>query len=322
MTPRAVVRMVAISALPLALSAGAVAAAAATAPTATATATPFTVSDTSLNYGDPLFVTGTVGPERAGQPVTLEYAERTGRWHTVATTVAGADGAYALRARVSRSGSARVAVGGAPVARAGAVAPPPAASIARTDSRTVTVHAAIVASRFKRNGTTGNPTTIKGRLRPGVAKRVVRLQALRHGHWGNVGSGRTSRSGRFAIRYVPSRTGLELLRVVFRGDRANTGAKAAAGRIETWRWSFASRYDIYGGAVACGGSLGYNDMTVAHKTLPCGTHVKILYHGRTANAVVRDRGPYVGGREFDLAGAVARKLHFDGIGSIQVQVGS
>jgi rare lipoprotein A (peptidoglycan hydrolase) len=36
--------------------------------------------------------------------------------------------------------------------------------------------------------------------------------------------------------------------------------------------------------------------------------------------VVRDRGPYVGGREFDLAGAVARKLGFNGVGRIYVSV--
>jgi rare lipoprotein A (peptidoglycan hydrolase) len=59
-------------------------------------------------------------------------------------------------------------------------------------------------------------------------------------------------------------------------------------------------------------------MVVAHKSLPCGTKVTISYRGRTAQAVVRDRGPYVGGREFDLAGAVARKLGFNGVGTIYV----
>jgi rare lipoprotein A (peptidoglycan hydrolase) len=33
---------------------------------------------------------------------------------------------------------------------------------------------------------------------------------------------------------------------------------------------------------------------------------------------VIDRGPYVGGREFDLTAATARKLRFHGHGPIQV----
>jgi len=75
---------------------------------------------------------------------------------------------------------------------------------------------------------------------------------------------------------------------------------------------------LYGNEMACGGKLTRNTFGVAHKSLPCGTKVTIRYRGRTADAVVRDRGPYVGGREFDLAGAVARKLGFNGVGTIYV----
>jgi hypothetical protein len=313
MTSRARARTAAYSALPLALAAGVAgtAAHAATTPDASAAAaTPFTVADPSLKFGQPLAVSGSAGP---GQPVTLEYSARKGRWTSIAKGTTAADGSYTLRGRVTRSGAARVTVASAA----------PTAGIARTDARRVTVRAALSTGARKRSADVGAATTVKGRLRPAGAGRVVRLQARgTHGHWRTVAKGRTARTGRFAIRYAPTRTGSQSLRVAFRGDRANSSVHRSAGSLDTWRWSFASRYDIYGGAVACGGSLGYNDMTVAHKSLPCGTKVTIKYHGRTAHATVRDRGPYVGGREFDLAGAVARKLHFDGIGSIRVQVGS
>jgi rare lipoprotein A len=46
--------------------------------------------------------------------------------------------------------------------------------------------------------------------------------------------------------------------------------------------------------------------------------VRIRYRGRTVLATVRDRGPYVGGREYDLAGAVARRLGFHGVGRVWV----
>ena len=61
------------------------------------------------------------------------------------------------------------------------------------------------------------------------------------------------------------------------------------------------------------GSLG-----VANKSLPCGTKVTLRHHGRVVRVPVIDRGPYVGGREYDLTAATARKLGFSGHGPIQV----
>jgi rare lipoprotein A (peptidoglycan hydrolase) len=104
--------------------------------------------------------------------------------------------------------------------------------------------------------------------------------------------------------------------VTFRGDAANGRAVRRIGTLHAYRSALASRYDMYGGALACGGSLGYHSLVVAHKTLPCGTKVRVRYRGRVVTATVRDRGPYVGGREYDLAGAVARQLGFNGVGSI------
>jgi len=41
-------------------------------------------------------------------------------------------------------------------------------------------------------------------------------------------------------------------------------------------------------------------LVVAHKTMPCGTRVRVCYT-RCVTARVRDRGPYVAGRDFDLS---------------------
>ena len=44
-----------------------------------------------------------------------------------------------------------------------------------------------------------------------------------------------------------------------------------------------------------------------------------LRHGhRSVRVRVVDRGPYVGGREFDLTAATSRRLHFGGVGSVLV----
>jgi rare lipoprotein A (peptidoglycan hydrolase) len=73
------------------------------------------------------------------------------------------------------------------------------------------------------------------------------------------------------------------------------------------------------------GSLTDSTMEVAHKTLPCGTRVRVCLteRGPCAKAIVEDRGPYVAGREWDLNIAVARAIGFlsRGVGPVWVGVG-
>ena len=59
------------------------------------------------------------------------------------------------------------------------------------------------------------------------------------------------------------------------------------------------------------GTLG-----VANKTLPCGTKVKLRYHGRSVTVPVIDRGPYVAGRDYDLTEATKERLGFPGVGTV------
>ena len=51
-------------------------------------------------------------------------------------------------------------------------------------------------------------------------------------------------------------------------------------------------------------------MLVAHKSLPFGTKVRFTYKGRSVILPVKDRGPYVSGRSYDLSEAAARRLGF------------
>jgi len=46
--------------------------------------------------------------------------------------------------------------------------------------------------------------------------------------------------------------------------------------------------------------------------------VTITYRGKTIQVPVIDRGPYVGQREFDLAGPTANRLGFGGVHYIRV----
>ncbi len=63
--------------------------------------------------------------------------------------------------------------------------------------------------------------------------------------------------------------------------------------------------------------------TAAHKTLPFGTKVKATnLNGQSTNLVIKDRGPYILGREFDLSYAAAKKLGLikDGVALVKVEI--
>ena len=79
----------------------------------------------------------------------------------------------------------------------------------------------------------------------------------------------------------------------------------------------ASWYYDYGNT-ACGFHAEYG---VANKTLPCETHVRISYDGRSVEATVDDRGPYVYGRSYDLDQTVSRVLGMSGVATVQVALG-
>ena len=64
--------------------------------------------------------------------------------------------------------------------------------------------------------------------------------------------------------------------------------------------------------------------TVAHKTLPFGTKVKLVNpeNGIVAEGVVNDRGPYTKGRDIDVSYALAKKLGFEkkGVTKLNVEI--
>jgi rare lipoprotein A len=96
------------------------------------------------------------------------------------------------------------------------------------------------------------------------------------------------------------------------------GAARPVGRLNAYRAASASWYGpgLYGNRPGCGGMLTPGRLGVAHKTLPCGSKLTLRRGSRTVRVRVIDRGPYVGGREFDLTAATAQRLRFDGTGTV------
>ena len=77
---------------------------------------------------------------------------------------------------------------------------------------------------------------------------------------------------------------------------------------------------LYGNHTACGQTLRPGTVGVAHKTLPCGTTVKLAYHGRSLVTRVIDRGPYTAGNAFDLTNGARRALDFEGVDRVRYAV--
>ena len=107
------------------------------------------------------------------------------------------------------------------------------------------------------------------------------------------------------------------------GTTATTEATEGGISFSPLRTAGASWYggpSMWGRQTACGQTLRPSTLGVAHKTLPCGTTVKFVYHGHALVTQVIDRGPYVKGRAWDLTQAASEALDFEGVGNLRYAV--
>jgi len=186
-----------------------------------------------------------------------------------------------------------------------AAASPPTASIAK-----------VGVGKRKIDVRAGRRTVVAGTVLPRLAGLVTSLQIRKGKRWYTIDRDRTGARGRYKLRDKRRVPMSARARVVVRagGDRATR----RIGRLNVYREALASWYGpgFYGRRTGCGGTLGYSQLGVAHKTLPCGTKVTLRHNGRRVRVPVIDRGPYAGAREYDLTAATARKLRFRGHGGI------
>jgi rare lipoprotein A len=75
-----------------------------------------------------------------------------------------------------------------------------------------------------------------------------------------------------------------------------------------------------GGRTANGEHASPHGLTAAHRSLPFGTHVRVVNrrNGRSIVVRINDRGPFVHGRIIDLTPAGARALGFSGLAPVEV----
>jgi rare lipoprotein A len=161
----------------------------------------------------------------------------------------------------------------------------------------------------------------------GASGRTVRLERRAGRAWHVEDLARTDAAGRFKLGFRPSQPGTARLRVRFPAPAGGVVSATpgvgpvvrTVGRLNVYRRGVASVYGpgLYGSGLACGGRLSPSTLGVASKSLPCGARVTFRHGTHTVTVPVVDRGPYVGGRDWDLTMATARKLGFGyGVGTV------
>jgi rare lipoprotein A len=211
---------------------------------------------------------------------------------------------YGLRPR-SKGDLVRTILGAAVVAGAATLATPMAAA-AQPEK--------VAAAKKRIDVRAGRRVHVSGTVRPGARGVLAALQVRGRRGWRTLDRDRTGARGRYVLRERVWRPMSAPARVRVPGVRRRLG------RLNVYRWTRASWYGpgLYGNRLACGGRLRPGRLGVANKTLPCGARVTLRHRGRTVRVRVIDRGPYVGGREYDLTEATARRLRFRGHGPLLV----
>ena len=309
---------VAVGALILAIPASA---AALTAGSASAqSAVQINVNKRHIQFGDEVVVTGAATGGAQGQKLLLQFARTgTSNWQTVRWTTLRGSGRFRFHVPLRQSGLLRVVPSGGTTA----VRTLPPTGLGSTPTLAPSApQKVLVGSSLKMYGWAGSRSTfnalagqridVPGRLLPGRSGRRVELRGRVGRGWRTLATARTGGRGGFNLHYTPSNTGQQWLRVRFTGDHRNTGSWTFAGNVIAYRSAVASWYDDRG-ATACGYHAYYG---VANVSLPCGTKVTFRYGGRTVTATVDDRGPYVGGRTWDLNQNTASALGFDGVATV------
>lgn len=93
--------------------------------------------------------------------------------------------------------------------------------------------------------------------------------------------------------------------------------RAAAGGNASWYGS-----EHAGRRTANGERFNPNGLTAAHRSLPFGTRVRVTNRvtGRSVVVRINDRGPFVGGRQIDLARGAARAIGMGGTSYVSMAV--
>ncbi len=268
----------------------------------------------SIRFGDRVTLRGQF-PGAPGAAVTIQYRPAAAKgFRQVARTRTNENSRWTARVKPRATGMWRARLSSAPRSSGSGGDPlvdEPVAVDEQSGARRVAVRS-LTDVNVKNHAIAGRTVRVSGRVKPGGKRRVV-VNAGR-----KTIKTRTDGRGRFGVRWRAGSTGTYKVTARAHGNRNAAGSSGAAGKVTVYRSAFASWYGpgLYGNRTACGQTLTPSTLGVAHKSMPCGTKLKLRRGSRTVSVKVIDRGPYVGGREFDLTEATRNRLRFGSTGTI------
>jgi len=101
----------------------------------------------------------------------------------------------------------------------------------------------------------------------------------------------------------------------------SSGGSVASGHSESGMASYYGN-EFQSRKTASGERFDQGKLTAAHRTLPFGTHVKVInqQNGRSVVVRVNDRGPFVKGRIIDLSRSAFKSIASTNAGVISVRI--
>ena len=254
-----------------------------------------------VSYGGRAAIEGTMQNGTPGQDIELHRKVGDGNWRKIGSKPLDENGRVRFVLEdLDRSAGYRLVHTDAATS-----------STTRSDRHRIAVTARLRFRTSKDHLMEGRRLRIAGSLFPKVPGRTVLLQQKVAGQWRYVDRLRAG-DGWFSRYFRPDHHGFRRLRVRFAGDNFNRRATQQKA-IRVYEPDLATWYGpgFYGNTTACGKRLGYDTLGVAHRSLPCGTKVALLYQGRTITVPVIDRGPY-SSADWDLTEETADRLGFSG----------
>jgi len=98
------------------------------------------------------------------------------------------------------------------------------------------------------------------------------------------------------------------------------GGCAKAGITHTLPTEMTASWYMHGTRTANGERFNPQGMTVAHRTLPFNTKLRLTHNGKSVIVRVNDRGPFIKGRQLDLSRGVAQHLGCEHLGVCRLSV--
>jgi rare lipoprotein A len=160
----------------------------------------------------------------------------------------------------------------------------------------------------------GHTMHVRGTLSNAAGQTIVIERREADGPWEQATTTVAGDDGSFDAAWTTDHIGHFALRArrtsADGGDTAAAAAALPTSAITVFRSTIATWFGpgFYGRRTACGQRMTHRLLGVAHRTLPCGTKVALLYKGRTITVPVVDRGPFGHGASYDLTSATAQAL--------------